>query len=122
MNNRSIVIRKTGGFYQVFDNDALIISYLFNYKIINFKCGFPLIAINKVINTLEEKKINFIIKDEEEIVKNFKNKNTYSKYLEKARVKDNINNRIKSILDKLNDLDTKKMNEVLSAIEEVLYE
>ena len=122
MNNRSIVIRKTGGFYQVFDNDALIISYLFDYKIINHKCGFPLVAINKVINTLEEKKINFIIKDEEEKIKNFKNKNTYSKYLEKARVKDNINNRIKSILDKINDLDVKKMNEVLSVIEETLYE
>ena len=122
MNNRSIIIRKSGGFYQVFDNDALIISYLFNYKIINFKCGFPLVAINKVINTLEEKKINFIIKDEEEVVKNFRNKNTYSKYLEKARVKDNINNRIKSILDKINDLDVKKLNEVLSVIEETLYE
>ena len=122
MNNRSIVIRKSGGFYQVFDNDALIISYLFDYKIINYKCGFPLVAINKVINTLEEKKINFIIKDEEEVVKNFRNKNTYSKYLEKARVKDNINNRIKSILDKINDLDVKKLNEVLSVIEETLYE
>ena len=122
MNNRSIVIRKSGGFYQVFGNDALIISYLFDYKIINCKCGFPLIAINKVINTLEEKKINFIIKDEEEIIKNFKNKNTYSKYLEKARVKDNINNRIKSILDKINNLDVKKMNEVLSVIEKTLYE
>ena len=122
MNNRSIIIRKSGGFYQVFDNDALIISYLFDYKIINYKCGFPLIAINKVINTLEEKKINFIIKDEEEIIKNFRNKNTYLKYLEKARVKDNINNRIKSILDKINNLDVKKMNEVLSVIEKTLYE
>ena len=122
MNNRSIIIRKSDGFYQVFDNDALIISYLFDYKIINYKCGFPLVAINKVINTLEEKKINFIIKDEEEKIKNFRNKNTYSKYLEKARVKDNINNRIKSILDKINDFDVKKMNEVLSVIEETLYE
>ena len=122
MNSRSIIIRKSGGFYQVFDNDALIISYLFDYKIINHKCGFPLVAINKVINTLEEKKINFIIKDEEEIIKNFRNKNTYSKYLEKARVKDNINNRIKSILDKINDFDVIKMNEVLSVIEETLYE
>ena len=122
MNNRSIIIRKSGGFYQVFDNDALIISYLFDYKIINHKCGFPLVAINKVINTLEEKKINFIIKGEEEKLKNFKNKNTYLKYLEKARVKDNINNRIKSILDKINDLDVKKMNEVLSVIEKTLYE
>ena len=52
MNNRSIVIRKSGGFYQVFDNDALIISYLFDYKIINYKCGFPLIAINKVSTQL----------------------------------------------------------------------
>ena len=101
MYNRSIIIRKSGGFYQVFDNDALIISYLFNYKIINHKCGFPLIVINKVMNVLEEKNINYIIKDEEEIVKNFRSKNTYSKYLEKSKIKDNINNRVKNILEKL---------------------
>ena len=29
---------------------------------------------------------------------------------------------LKSILDKINDLDVKKMNEVLSVIEETLYE
>lgn len=32
MDNKSIVLRKAGGFYQVFDNDALIVNYLFNLK------------------------------------------------------------------------------------------
>ena len=122
MYNRSIIIRKSGGFYQVFDNDALIISYLFNYKITNHKCGFPIIAINKIMNVLEEKNINYIIKDEEEIVKNFRCKNTYSMYLEKSKIKDNINNRVKNILDKLDKLDSKKLDKTLSIIEDYLYE
>ena len=58
MDNRSVVLRKVGGFYQTFDDDALIISYLFNYKIKSYRCGFPINVLNKVINVLEEKKIN----------------------------------------------------------------
>ena len=54
-----LVIRKEGLFYSVFDSDAEILNYLFDYKIINNRCGFPINAINKVLNTLEEKKINY---------------------------------------------------------------
>lgn len=122
MNNRSIVLRKSGGFYQVFDDDALIISYLFDYKINNYRCGFPINSLNKVINILEDKCINYIIKDENNESKDFKKKNNYLKFLEKSKVKDNINNRVNNILNKLKDLDKNKLNDILSIIEEYLYE
>ncbi len=38
--NNIITLRKIGGFYLCFDNDAIIISYLCNYKIKNGKVGF----------------------------------------------------------------------------------
>lgn len=122
MSKRSIVLRKVGGFYQTFDEDALIISYLFNYKVINHKCGFPIIAINKVTNILEENNINYIIKDKEEQIKDFKKKNNYDKYLEKSITKDNINKRISNILEKINKLDNNKLNELLTLIEDKIYE
>ena len=50
-----ITIRKEGLFYSVFDDDALIFNYLFGYKIINNRCGFPENAFNKVVNILYEK-------------------------------------------------------------------
>ena len=48
MNKNYIAIRKSGKFYNVFDDDALI----FNYNIINYKAGFPESAYQKVINKL----------------------------------------------------------------------
>lgn len=122
MDNRSIVLRKVGGFYQTFDDDALIISYLFNYKLKNYRCGFPINILNKVINILDEKKINYLIKAEEEKFKIFKKENTYGKYLDKARKKDNITNRINNILNKLENMDNEKLDKILTSIEEIIYE
>ena len=48
----SIVLRKSGGFYICFDDDAIVVSYLCNYKINNGKVGFPLNTINKVLDRL----------------------------------------------------------------------
>ena len=62
-------------------------SYLFDYKItIDNKYGFPKTAYNKVINRLEEEKISYqvISKDENPIVKDYKNINNYNNVLIKA--------------------------------------
>lgn len=122
MDNRSIVLRKVGGFYQAFDDDALIISYLFNYKITNYRSGFPVNTLNKVINTLEERKINYLIKGEEETFKVFKKENNYSKYLDKAKTKDSIDKRVNNILEKLNSMEQSQLNKILKSIEEIIYE
>ena len=37
-----IVFRKIGGFYHVFDGDSYILNYLFNYKIVGNRVGFPI--------------------------------------------------------------------------------
>lgn len=118
MKFKSIILRRTGSFYQVFDDDALIINYLFDYKIINHKCGFPVKTIDRVINTLEEKSINYIIKNEEEIVRDFKKKNNYNKYLEKSKIKYNINYRINVILEKINKMNTEELEKILTLIED----
>ena len=75
MNN--IVLRKSGGFYICFDDDAIVLSYLCNYKINNGKVGFPLNTINKVINILENNCISYIVKENMEDVnkKMYGNKN-----------------------------------------------
>lgn len=122
MKNRSIILRKTGGFYQVFDDDAYIISYLFSYKVINNKCGFPLSALCKVVNTLEDKKINYIIKNEEEEKKDYKRLNNYNKYLDKSIIKRDIDLRIDNILNKLREFDKDKLDDLLKLIEDKIYE
>ena len=120
MSKRSIVLRKVGGFYQTFDDDALIISYFFSYKIINYKCGFPIGVIEKVTNVLEENMINYIIKQDQEVIKDFKTKNNYDKYLEKGKIKNKLDNRIEKIVKNLLELDQNKLNRVLDKIEQEL--
>ena len=118
MSKKSIILRKVGGFYQTFDDDALIISYFFDYKIVNYICGFPISVIEKIINVLEENTINYTIKQEEEITKDFKTKNNYDKYLEKGKVKNDLRKRIEKILGKLSELNEIELNKLLDEIEE----
>lgn len=83
----SLLIYKTETFNNCYGKDATIISYFFDYKImIDDKCGFPYTAYNKVINKLEEEKITYqiISKNENPIIKDYKNLNNYSKILSKA--------------------------------------
>lgn len=103
-----IVLVKIGNFYQVYGKDAYIISYLFGYKLKKIEntrmCGFPLSSVNRMIATLENKKINCLIIDRrnnyevEERADN-KNLNNYTKCFEKAKKYisdktkiDNVNN------------------------------
>ena len=116
MSERSIVLRKVGNFYQTFDDDALIISYLFNYKVINHKCGFPINAIEKIEEKLEENTINYIIKQEVEVIKNYKDNNNYDKYLEKSKQKLNNSKIIEQINEKLINLDEQRLIEILKLI------
>lgn len=121
-SKKTLILRKVGGFYQSFDEDALIISYLFGYKVINSRCGFPINAINKVLEKLEEKTINYTLKQEEEQTKDFKRKNNYIKYLEKSKAKENVSSRIRSIISKLENLDKKKLEDILVSIEGLMDE
>lgn len=77
-----IIIMKYGNFYETIDNDALIISSIFNYKINKlsntFKVGFPINTLDNVINKLNDLNINYIVLDG--IKKEFKN-NNYNNYI-----------------------------------------
>lgn len=114
-----VVFRKVGGFYHVFDGDSYILNYLFNYKIVGNRVGFPVGSIHKVVNTLEDKKINYEL-DGKKV--NFKRKNNYEKYLEKGKVKYNFKRDIEKIYGKLDQLNSKDLEEILNFIEGKLGE
>ena len=115
----SVVIRKAGGFYYTFDDDAMIISYLTGYKISGDRCGFPLNSLSKVTNLLEDNSINYLVKEKMEEVdrREFKKNNKYNKMLDKGKKKFSIDYRINSIMEKLNELSYDELDELLSVIE-----
>lgn len=114
----SIVLRKSGGFYVVFGDDSIIFYYLFKYKIVGDRVGFPIKSIDKVLNKLNECKINYKIINTD-INVNFKLKNNYNKYLDLGKKKYSLDYRINSIIDKLELLDEKDIDKIISFIEGV---
>ena len=119
---RFLTLRKNALFYEVYDDDAVILNYLLGYKNIKGRVGFPINAFSKVINILEDKKINYKIIDEQEEIKDFKNLNQYLNILAKASDKIEVNNKINKILDKLKTFDEGTLYEILEKVESIVYE
>ena len=73
-----VKIYKHGKFYNVYGNDAIVVSVLTNYKVINNRLGFPISMINKVIGLLDRNKISYIVFDKDNIIEQGKGiKNRY---------------------------------------------
>ena len=119
-----VILRKMGGFYNSFDNDAIIISYLCDYKVKNSKTGFPISAIDKVTNILDDNKVNYIIKEKgiDKIKKNFNNGNKYNKILIKGKEKYDIDFRIDNIINDLSNLSSDKLDKLIDIIEDYINE
>lgn len=117
--NKNIEIFKNGGFYSVFGDSAYVMHYLFNYKIIDNRVGFPKSAYDRVINKLEELNINYVDSVNNKN-KDFKKKNKYNEFVLKGKKKYNVTFRINSIMEKLDTLSEDKIDEILSFIESKL--
>ena len=80
-----IVIRKSGIFYNVLGNDCYLMKSIFGYKINPFgdtiKIGFPLNTLNKVIGMFDQLKINYIVYENEIVIKRRFQHNQYDLYL-----------------------------------------
>ena len=67
-----LILFKSGIFYEAFDEDAVILNRLFNYKTSvkknNTRAGFPVSNIEKVKKELEVKRINYLIIENKKIV------------------------------------------------------
>jgi len=122
-----VVMIKIGSFYEVYNDDANIISYLFKYKVKSLSsddrvCGFPISSINKVLYILEGKNINYIMIDrahnyEEEGKFNYKKKNKNYEVLDIANEYIDRMGRI----DKIKNFLIKDSSKLID-IENILYE
>ena len=115
-----ITIRKHGWFYHVFDDDCYILYYLFDYKIINRKTGFPLNSLNKVINKLTYLSISYEVIEESK--RDFKKLNKYNKYLKLGLSKYNKENKYLNIYSKLDSLDDTDLDKILEYIDGIINE
>jgi len=123
-----IVIIKSGVFCVVFNEDAQIMSYLFNYKIkaiSDYKIiGFPNKNLEKVTNKLRMLGLGYVTIIDNTTHVSKRNNITESKYkrlLTKSAKVYEMNNRINNIMDKLQSLKiTGDIDNTLSQLEDIL--
>ena len=122
--DKTLQLYKIGKFYNIYGDGAIILNYLFGYKIlIDGKVGFPESALIKVINTIEDKKIDYQIinKDGNDVIKKYGNFNSYNKILKQALEYRNIKSRVEHSQELINNVsDITILEKIIGVIEEEL--
>ena len=118
-----IILIKSGNFYVSLQQDAIVLNDIFKYKlnISNniIKVGFPINTLNKILKTLDNININYIVLDKNILHINKSKTNMYNKY-----INNNISNyilRIKNINNILNQNIYNNIDNVLDNIENITY-
>ena len=118
-----IILMKSGNFYVALQQDAIVLNDIFKYKlnISNniIKVGFPVNSLNKILKTLDNININYIVLDKNILHINKNKTNMYNKY-----INNNISNyilRIKNINNILKQNIYNNIDSVLDNIENIIY-
>lgn len=127
-NKNSIILIKSGIFYETFNNDAYVMAYLFNYKIKKMSncvtAGFPERSIDNVKERLLKEKAPFVIIYEDKQFVSDKSSFPDSNYevLVDISCKSNgIEMEIEKIKNALEVLKgTKSIEEIISRISEII--
>ena len=117
-----LMIKESGKFYRVYDNDALIINVLIGYQVLpGLRIGFPDNALSKVLNRLEENKISYrvIVKGQIEKEYSYKKLNQYNEFVNIARKTADLNNRLDLIVKKIKKADEEKIMKIIDYLENV---
>ena len=118
-----LIVKQNGKFCYVYDTDALIFNYIFDYKIISgLRCGFPNNSLEKVLNKLEELKISYQVKYLDKIIstKQFKNLNDYTRISIIARKTALLKNRLDILMKTIKTSNKETLERVIESIEECL--
>ena len=117
---KKLEIYKNGNFLNAYEENAIILHKLFNYKVIEsdkhkYKCGFPLTQYNKIINGLQDNKISYIVYDNETILeeKNYHKLNNYEKEYKDAMKKIELDTKANIVYNKVIKLNDRKLEEFL---------
>ena len=118
----SLSLYKSGNFYNAFNNDGIILHFLLGYKYISYKrcTGFPVAAYSKVIQTLENEKINYKIYEKDKLLKEYKGiSKNYSIVLKKAINKLDIETRMNLVKEKIDSYSNEKLERLIGVIENI---
>ena len=129
----TICLVECGKFYRCYEKDAYIISYLLGYKLnstsANDMAGFPNGSIKEVTDKLMRNKVNYKIfkadKFSIEVINSFSvdDENNYENIYEKSYRYIKLECRVNKLAQKLIEkIENNKMDEVLTKVEEIIYD
>ena len=130
---KDVIMIIIGKFIYSYGKDAYIMSYIFGYKLKLIEdniyvCAFPRSSLNKVMATLENKKINYIVLDRrnnyrEDEKFNSGNLNKYDDYIKKAIKYVRRKNQIDGICEFLkNNIEKDEFEETIIEIKKIINE
>ena len=114
-----VILIKCGNFYEALGDDAYLMNKIFGYKIKELsnikKAGFPIIALNRVINRLDSLKVNYLVYENGISTKRKFNRNKYKSFFDTPGTVDRIeliyrkllerkNSNIETLLEQIEDL------------------
>lgn len=122
-----IELHKQGIFINAYGVSAIILHNMLNYKLIMnkkvYKIGFPNNSLIKVLNTLEDKKISYVIYEEDNSIKleyDYKKLNNYNVEYKKAINKLEIDTKANLVYTKIKKLKIDDLNMFLDRLLEWL--
>ena len=116
------LVKGSGIFYNVYGDDAYVISSITNYKITGGRLCFTNRNIDNIKMLLDKNKINYKIKDRYNIIEEKTyNRNNYNKYLNIGLDKYNKNIDKEILIDKIRKLDNDKIASISKYINYVIY-
>lgn len=126
--NKSIILIKSGIFYEILNDDAYIMNYIFDYKIKNLTSfsmvGFPEKVVENVKDRLKKEKLSFVVVDDNNQFVSDKSSFTDSNYeimlnlsLKSYCVEKEIE-KIKRSLEVLKN--TESIDEIIKKIKEII--
>lgn len=124
---KKIELQKQGIFVNAYDESAIILHNIFDYKLGEqdkiYKVGFPEGSLNKVLNTLEDKKISYVYYGVNRTVikeKDFKRLNKFITEYEKAVRRQEIDIKANLIYTKIKKLKRNELDVFLDKVLECL--
>ena len=123
IKNYVLISKGAGKFYNVYEDDAFIISFIMDYKVLpGIKCGFPDNALSKVIKNLDDNHISYKVVVDKSVIDeyNYKKINQYAKFMNVARKTALLKNRLDILMKTIKTSNKETLERVIESIEECL--
>lgn len=83
----TLILIHSGNFFYTFLEDATLMNYLFGYKLVDNKVGFPISILDRIKSKLNSLKIDYvIIKNDDYYLNTFNEFNNYNKIKKEADI------------------------------------